>query len=229
MSKRVIAVAGLATALTLALGAPAALASSAPPPPPVSTNGHPVQLVASGLNTPTAFAFGHGRGVRRRRRTPRTHEPRRTAGSTCWRTAMLASSPASSRFVAGLAWHHNKLYISGAALVPRPPELAADVVEAAGMAPTTFTVAQGTVYIAGEEVRRLQRPRLRRQRPPVCGRGCRPHRRQRPRPGQYVAATSTRSCRSGLYRLRTCASSPGGIRQPWQMTFPARLERALRH
>src|SRR5215813_5548446 len=60
MSKRVFAVAGLATALTFALGAPGATASSGPPAP-VSANGHKVELVASGLKTPTSFAFGDGR------------------------------------------------------------------------------------------------------------------------------------------------------------------------
>ena len=59
MSKRVIAVAGLAATLTFALAVPAASASSGPPPP-VSTNGHKVELVASGLKTPTSFAFGDG-------------------------------------------------------------------------------------------------------------------------------------------------------------------------
>ena len=61
MSKRVIAAAGLAAALIFALAAPAANASSGSPPLPVSTNGHKVQLVASGLKTPTSFAFGDGR------------------------------------------------------------------------------------------------------------------------------------------------------------------------
>jgi hypothetical protein len=59
MSKRVLAAAGLATTMAVALGAPAASASPGPPPP-ISTNGHKVQLVASGLHTPTSFAFGHG-------------------------------------------------------------------------------------------------------------------------------------------------------------------------
>src|SRR5690242_7747722 len=35
-------------------------AAAAGPPPPTSTNGHAVQLVASGVNTPTSFAFGGG-------------------------------------------------------------------------------------------------------------------------------------------------------------------------
>ena len=60
MSKRVIATAGVAAALAFGLAAPAVSASSGPPPP-VSTNGHKVQLVASGLKTPTSFAFGDGR------------------------------------------------------------------------------------------------------------------------------------------------------------------------
>ena len=61
MSKRTIAVAGLAATLTFALAAPAVSASAGPPPLPVSTNGHKVELVASGLKTPTSFAFGDGR------------------------------------------------------------------------------------------------------------------------------------------------------------------------
>src|SRR5437763_11021579 len=47
----------------VALAASAGLASAANaagPPPPTSTNGHAVQLVASGLSTPTSFAFGGG-------------------------------------------------------------------------------------------------------------------------------------------------------------------------
>ena len=59
MRKRVMAAAGAAAALAFALVAPVASASPAPPPP-VSTNGQKVELVASGLMTPTSFAFGGG-------------------------------------------------------------------------------------------------------------------------------------------------------------------------
>ena len=47
MKVRVFAAAGVATAFFVAVGVPAAGASPGPPPP-VSTNGHKVQLVASG-------------------------------------------------------------------------------------------------------------------------------------------------------------------------------------
>src|SRR5689334_12466556 len=61
MRKKIVAAAAAAVA-AVGIGTPAvATASAAPPPMPVSTNGHPVQLVASGLHTPTSFAFGAGK------------------------------------------------------------------------------------------------------------------------------------------------------------------------
>ena len=48
----------VAAALSVGLTAPGADAQ--PGPPPTSTNGNPVHLVASGLKTPTSFAFGGG-------------------------------------------------------------------------------------------------------------------------------------------------------------------------
>ena len=50
----------LATAGLLTTGVLAVVAASANAQPPVSSNGRPVTLVASGLNTPTSFAFGGG-------------------------------------------------------------------------------------------------------------------------------------------------------------------------
>ena len=61
MRIRMITAAGVAVAAACALTVSAADVSTAgPPPPPKSTNGHKVQLVASGLKTPTSFAFGAG-------------------------------------------------------------------------------------------------------------------------------------------------------------------------
>jgi len=115
MSKRTIAVAGLAATLTFALAVAAASASSGPPPLPVSTNGHKVELVASGLKTPTSFAFGDGRVfVGDGGSSEGSAPPNGGVYVLKNGTAVKIASPL--KFVAGLAWHHNKLYISGAVL-----------------------------------------------------------------------------------------------------------------
>ncbi len=146
MSKRAIAVAGLATALTLALGAPAAIASSGPPPPPVSTNGHKVELVASGLNTPTSFAFGHGRVFVGDGGSETANPP--NGGVFVLEHGHARKLASRLRFVAGLAWHHNKLYISGAALVHGRPSWR--LMAWSGWNGHTFTVRKA-LFIAGKK------------------------------------------------------------------------------
>ena len=120
MPRHIIAAAGLAAALGLAaLVAPAASASSGPPLP-ISTNGHKVQLVASGLMTPTSFAFGDGQvfegdGGNSEGSAP----PNGGVYVLKHGTAVKIASPIV--FVAGLAWHDNKLYISGGQLTKSGP------------------------------------------------------------------------------------------------------------
>src|SRR5947209_17177554 len=61
MRSRAVKSLGVALAASAVAASAASAAASVPgPPPPTSTNGHPVQLVASGLGTPTSFAFGGG-------------------------------------------------------------------------------------------------------------------------------------------------------------------------
>ena len=103
MFKRVIGVAGLATALAFALGAPAASASSGPPPP-VSTNGHKVELVASGLKTPTSFAFGDGRVFVGDGGNSEGSAPP-NGGVYVLKHGNAVKIPSALKFVAGLAWH----------------------------------------------------------------------------------------------------------------------------
>src|SRR6201996_7203783 len=143
MSKRVIAVAGLAATLALALTAPAARARSGPPPP-VSTNGHPVQLVASGLKTPTSFAFGDGRvfvgdGGNSEGSAPPNGGVYVLKGGT----AVKIASPVL--FVAGLTWYCGKLYVSGAVLANGRPSWR--LMAWSGWNGTTFT-DQKTLYTA---------------------------------------------------------------------------------
>jgi glucose/arabinose dehydrogenase len=146
MSKRVIAVAGLATALALALGTPAASASSGPPPP-VSTNGHKVELVASGLKTPTSFAFGHGRVFVGDGGNSEGNAPP-NGGVYVLRHHAAVKIGSRLKFVAGLAWHDNMLYISGAVLSHGRPSWR--LIRWSGWNGTTFTVRK-SLYVAGKK------------------------------------------------------------------------------
>lgn len=143
MSKRVIAVAGLAaTTMAVALGAPAASASPGPPPP-ISTNGHKVQLVASGLKTPTSFAFGHGLvfvGDGGSEKGPPN------GGVYVLRHGHGVKIASPLKFVAGLAWHRGKLYISGGVLSHGRPSWR--LIAWSGWNGKTFTVRK-TLYVAG--------------------------------------------------------------------------------
>lgn len=148
MSKRVIAAAGLATAaLTFSLAAPAASASSGPPPPPVSTNGHKVKLVASGLKTPTSFAFGHGKlFVGDGGSSEGSAPPNGGVYVVKHGHAVKIASPI--KFVAGLAWHNHKLYVSGAVLANGRPSWR--LFRWSGWNGKTFTVRK-TLFVAGKK------------------------------------------------------------------------------
>lgn len=111
---RSISAAGVAAAVCFALAVPAAAASPGPPPP-VSTNGHQVQLVASGLKTPTAFAFGHGRVFVGDGGDSEGNGPP-NGGVYVLKNVTAVKIPSPIKFVAGLAWHAHKLYISGGVL-----------------------------------------------------------------------------------------------------------------
>jgi glucose/arabinose dehydrogenase len=136
MFKRVIAVAGLAASLALGLVAPAASASSGPPPP-VSTNGHKVQLVASGLKTPTSFAFGDGRVFVGDGGNSEGSAPP-NGGVYVLKHGAAVKIGSLLKFVAGVAWHDNKLYISGAVLAHGRPSW--QLISWSGWNGKTFTV-----------------------------------------------------------------------------------------
>jgi glucose/arabinose dehydrogenase len=145
MSKHILAVAGLAAALTFALGVPAASASSGPPPPPVSTNGHPVELVASGLKTPTSFAFGDGLVFEGDGGNSSGSAPP-NGGVYVLHHGAAVEIASQFKFVAGLAWRGSTLYISGAALVDGRPSWR--LMAWSGWNGTTFTVRK-VLYVAG--------------------------------------------------------------------------------
>lgn len=103
-----LAVASIAAASAFA--APAAFGGTLPPPPPTATGGQTVTTVASGLATPTAFAFGHGTVFEAdggaEQKIPNGGVFRLSGGTG----HKLAGSP---NFVAGLEWHAGALYLSG--------------------------------------------------------------------------------------------------------------------
>src|SRR6202050_4684254 len=90
------------------------------PPAPKSTNGHKVQLVASGLKTPTSFAFGDGMVFEGDGGNSEGSAPP-NGGVYVLENGKAVKIPSALKFVAGLVWHDNKLYISGAALTPPGP------------------------------------------------------------------------------------------------------------
>ena len=111
--------AALIAATAVSTGAVASSAVAAgPPPPPKATNGHQVQLVASGLHTPTSFAFGAGQvfegdgGVESKSAPP-------NGGVFVLKNGKATELAGSPQFVAGLAWHKGALYVSGGSLTAK--------------------------------------------------------------------------------------------------------------
>jgi glucose/arabinose dehydrogenase len=79
------------------------------PPPPTSTNGNPVSTVATGVAVPTAFAFAGdtifvGGGP--------AEKPNSPTGLFTLANGQATRVPKTPKFVFGLAWHHNQLYVS---------------------------------------------------------------------------------------------------------------------
>lgn len=99
-----------------AIVAAAAFASGAgaagPPPPPTSTNGNPVQLVASGLMTPTSFAFGDGNVFEGDGGSTSSKGPP-MGGVFLLKNGTATKLAGSPGFVGGLVWRGGTLYVSG--------------------------------------------------------------------------------------------------------------------
>jgi glucose/arabinose dehydrogenase len=111
----------LAGAATVALGVIGAAAQAAGAPPlPKSSNGNPVVLVASGLHTPTSFAFGGGQVFEGDGGAETSKVP--NGGVYLLRNGSAVKLPASPQFVAGLVWHSGTLYISGGAITKSGPQ-----------------------------------------------------------------------------------------------------------
>lgn len=86
----------------------------------MATNGHTVHLVASGLMTPTSFAFGAGHVFVGDGGNAEPPAPP-NGGLYVLKHGTAVAVPSPLKFVAGLAWHHGALYGSGGALTPQGP------------------------------------------------------------------------------------------------------------
>ena len=110
----------LATAGAVALGVYGIGAAAASAQPlPISSNGSPVTLVATGLGTPTSFAFGDGAVFEGDGGNSTTAIP--NGGVYLLQGGTATKLTDSPQFVAGLAWHDNALYISGGSVTETGP------------------------------------------------------------------------------------------------------------
>jgi glucose/arabinose dehydrogenase len=105
--------AAVIVALALLSGGIAVSASSAnTPSSPTTAAGVPAQLVATGLRTPTSFAFGDG-AVFEGDGGNSNADPVGGGGVYLLQDGTATRLAGSPDFVAGLAWHDGALYVSG--------------------------------------------------------------------------------------------------------------------
>jgi glucose/arabinose dehydrogenase len=103
----------LSAVAVLALGGSAVAGpGTTSPPPPTSHNGNPAHLVAAGLKTPTSFAFGAGNVFEGDGGDSQGSAPP-NGGVYLLKNGTATKLAGSPGFVAGLAWHHKALYVSG--------------------------------------------------------------------------------------------------------------------
>jgi glucose/arabinose dehydrogenase len=121
-----------------------AVATAAGPPPPVSTNGHKVTLVATGVQTPTSFAFAGGNVFEGDGGNSTSENAPPTGGGVYLlkhgTATRLSGSP---DFVGGLAWRGNTLYVSAESF--SASGLKAQILAWSGWNGTTFT-SQKVLY-----------------------------------------------------------------------------------
>src|SRR5580704_14640587 len=143
MFKRATVATGVLALMSCMLLVPNAGASDGPPAPK-STNGHKVTLVASGLMTPTSFAFGDGMVFEGDGGNSEGSAPP-NGGVYVLKNGHAVKLASPIVFVAGLAWHNNKLYISGGELANGRPSWR--LWAWSGWNGKAFTV-QKTLYVA---------------------------------------------------------------------------------
>jgi hypothetical protein len=110
MSLRVVKV---VTAAAVAMGVLSAGAEAAGPPPPTSSNGNAVQQVAMGLGTPTAFAFTKGAVFESDAGSQSgSPGPKVMGGVYLLKNGTATRLPGSPPVSFGVVWHKGTLYVS---------------------------------------------------------------------------------------------------------------------
>ncbi len=134
----VLAAAGAAAAIgTLASSAIAGTSAG-----PKSTNGNPVQVVASGVMVPTSFAFGNGAVFEGDGGNSQTLP---NGGLYVLHNGKATKVSTGLIFVAGLQFHHRVLYASGATIGATGPQF--QILALRGWNGVTFT-SQKAIYTA---------------------------------------------------------------------------------
>ncbi len=118
MKSRIVKLAAAGATLSLAAGA-AAGAGAAGPPPPTAASGAAVQTVATGLGTVTSLAFGGGAVFEGDGGSNQTGTP--NGGVFVLKNGTGTKLAGSPNFVAGLAWRSNVLYVSGGTVTSSGP------------------------------------------------------------------------------------------------------------
>ncbi len=210
--RRLAAVVALGGAFLASGGGAAAMSS---PSAPSSTTGKPVQLVAAGLKVPTSFAFGDGAVFEgdggNGSKVPNGGLYVLKAG----RATAVVTKPKLA-FVGGLQFHNGVLYVSGAALGAKGPEF--QILAFTGWNGTTFA-SQKPIYTAPKGFDGFN--------------GLAIGANGRLYVGVDVGLTDKNDHGSAstspyVYDILTMSPTGGaatvfasGIRQPWQLAFPA--------
>jgi glucose/arabinose dehydrogenase len=204
MLRRLAVPAALAVAATLAVGAPTALAQGdGPPPPPTAASGATVEPVASGLATPTSFAFAPD-GTAFAGVGPGEENSKAPSGVFTLANGKATKVPGTAPVAFGMTWHNGRLFVS------------------AGRQIISYRGWNGTRFTGSRVVRRANRNVI-----GFNGLAFGPNGRlyvgvsldeksdAKKGPGKY--ANTVLSMRATGADLKVVAR---GLRQPWQMVFP---------
>ncbi len=200
---------GVSTAAFSMLGA---AATAAGPPPPTSTNGHPVQLVASGLGTPTSFAFGGGNVFEGDGGNNQSGPP--NGGVFLLKGGSATKLPGSPGFVGGLAWRDGTLYVSGGTIAASGPKW--QLLAWSGWNGSTFT-KQKAIYTAPKKFDGFNGLAFGSNGRLYVGVDLGLTNGNDHGPARTPYVYDILSIKPSGKNLRVFAS---GIRQPWQMAFP---------
>lgn len=191
-------------AVACAVAVPAA--SAATTPLPKAAKGAKLQTVATGVSTPTSFAFGDGNVFMSDGTTP----PAKGGGVYVLKGGTATLIPGSPLIAFGLTWHKGTLYVSGAGIGAAGP--AGELLAWSGWNGTTFT-SQKVLYTAP---------------PGILLNGLAFGANGRLDVGVDVGETNDHGPKKGLLYDILSFNSAGkdmkvfatGMRQPWQFAFP---------